>query len=94
MHEAESHPALETSASSSEFADLMQAFIAYRTTLTDKMDHVYMELGLIRRDLDTFRGRMAEVEQWILWTEDVQRDHLADIHMLKAKVKHLTWMAL
>lgn len=33
-----------------------------------------MELGLIRQDLDTFRGRMTEVEQWVCSAEVVQRE--------------------
>lgn len=40
-----------------------------------------------------FRGCMAEAEQQILETKDVQKDHTADIHTLKVKVKHLEYCA-
>lgn len=83
---AESLPVSEPSRSPTEFVELMQAITACRTTLTDK---VHTELGLIRRDLDTFRGCMAEVEQRVSSTEDVQMEHSVDLRVLKTKVKHL-----
>lgn len=55
----------------------------------DKIDHVQTNVDFIRRDLDSFRGRMAEVEQRVSGTEDTVRDHSGDLHTLKARVKAL-----
>lgn len=66
----------------------MQAINACHATVTEKMDHVYLELGYIHIDMDTFQGRLMEAEQQISVMR-MCRDHLAGIHTLKVKVKHL-----
>lgn len=72
-----------------EHTALMEAINTCKTALTEKMDHVYTELGLIRRDIYAFRSSVTEVEQRVSSTEDVQREHAADLHSLKIRVKHL-----
>lgn len=52
-------------AGSAAFQALMQAIITCQSTLTEKMDHVHLEIGFICRDMDAFRGCMAEAEQRI-----------------------------
>lgn len=46
-------------------------------------------MGFIRKDLDSFRGLVTEVKQRASQTEDMVRDHDADLCTLKAKVKAL-----
>lgn len=47
------------------------------TTLTTKTDALQMDFGLIRRDMETFRGRLTETE------------HTAELHTLHTNVKSL-----
>lgn len=67
----------------------MLAITTCQTTPTTKIDHVQTETALIRRDMDKFRDRVTEVERRVSNTEDVLRDHHADIQALKLKVKNL-----
>lgn len=68
-----------------DFKAVMQAI----TSLTEKVDHIQTHVEFIRKDFDTLRGRMHEVEQRVSQNEDTVRDHGADLHVLKTKVKVL-----
>lgn len=67
----------------------MPAIITCQSTLTVKIDHVKTEATLIHRDMDRFRERVTEVERRVSSMEDTQRDHHADLQILKSKVKVL-----
>lgn len=41
----------------------MQTIASGQTALMDKIDHLQTNVDFIRRDLDSFRGHVAEVEQ-------------------------------
>lgn len=72
-------------AGSPAFDALMQAISTYQSTLTVKIDHVQAEMALIRRDMDRFREPVMEVERRVSGTEDMQREHHADLQLLKSK---------
>lgn len=81
---AESPPAM-----AADLAAAMQTIATGQAALMDKIDHVQTNVDLICRDLDSFRGRVMEVEQRVSATEDTVREHSGDLHTLKAKVKIL-----
>lgn len=68
-----------------DFKAVMQAI----TSLSEKVDHIQTHVEFIRKDFDTLRGRMHEVEQRVSQNEDTVRDQGADLHTLKTKVKVL-----
>lgn len=72
-------------AMAADFKAVLQAI----TTLTGKVDHIQANVEFIRKDFDTFHGRITEVEQRVSQEEDTVHDHGADIHALKARVKTL-----
>lgn len=45
-----------------EFSAVMQTITTCQTTLTDKIDHLQSSIGFIRKDLDSFREHVTEVE--------------------------------
>lgn len=54
----------------SNFTALMQAITDCKSTLTGKIDLLQLELGLIRKDVDTIRSRVTTVEHWVSDSED------------------------
>lgn len=75
------------SATAADLAAAMQTIATGQAALMDKIDHVQTNVDFICRDLDSFRGRMVEVEQQVSGTEDTVRDHSGDT--LKARVRAL-----
>lgn len=72
-----------------DLAAAMQTISTGQTALMDKIDHLQTNVDFIHRDLDSFRGRVAEVEQQVSVAEDSLRDHTGYLNTLKIKVKKL-----
>lgn len=57
------------------FAALMQAITTCQTDVTGKIDTVQLDIRLIRRDRDSFRSRVTEVERQVGEAEDTLQEH-------------------
>lgn len=71
------------------FTALMQAIGTCQTTLTGKIDKIQLEMGLIRKDMDSFRTQLTKVERRVGDTEDVLGEHTSSLRTLTTKVKAL-----
>lgn len=82
----ESDPALSKQ---SNFIALMQAVTTCQSTLTGKIESVQLDISLIRRDMDSFRARLAVAVRCVGDSEDTLRDHSASLCTLQTRVKLL-----
>lgn len=71
------------------FPEVMAAITSCQATLTNKIEAVQLDVGLIRQDLDKLCSRVSEVEQCVGQTEDTVMEHTASIRTLQTKVRTL-----
>lgn len=71
------------------FQALMQAITECKTTLTEKIDFLQTDFGLLCRDMDKVRGRLGEAERRVGESEDSIRDHHATLDTLQVRIKAL-----
>lgn len=67
----------------------MQPINGCQAALTSKIDSLQIEMGLMRKDSEKLRRRVDEVETHVGDTEEVVRDHMATLHTLQIRLKHL-----
>lgn len=73
------------------FQEVMAAIVSCQAALTNKIEAVQLDLGLIRQDLDKLCSRVSEAERRVGQTEDIATEHTASIHTLQTKVRALEY---
>lgn len=74
-------------------AEVMAAIASCQSTLTEKIEDVQLDVGLLRQDMDKLRSRVMEMEQRVGPTEDDVMKQSAAIRTLQSKAKALKYRA-
>lgn len=73
------------------FQEVMAATATCQATLTNKIEAVQLDVGLIRQDLDKLHSRVSEVEHQVGQMEDTVVGHTASLCTLQTKIKALEY---
>lgn len=73
------------------FQEVMAAIASCQSALTNKIEVVQLDIGLIRQDIDKLRLRVSETERRVGQAEDAMGEHAVSIRTLQTKVRALEY---